>query len=123
MWTDEPKAAILLGGMHYFIDFEIIYDDRGIPDKCKIIQFYKTSQELTVEPNHKKFRPYIKWGGSPDFRQDEYYPVSDDDRPYTFLCMVDNGWGDSGTCNIFILTRLGESGLEIEDVYMEASCC
>lgn len=69
---------------------------------------------VTAELSNRKSQKYL---------QKKYaLPYSDDDRPYDFLCMVDNGWGDSGTCNIFILVRKCELGYEVEDLYMEYSC-
>lgn len=65
----------------------------------------------------------MQWGGYPKFRQDASIPCSDAGIPYDFLCMVDNGWGDSGTCNIFVLVRQGQLAYEVEDLYMEYSCC
>jgi hypothetical protein len=117
-WSDDCEAAILFRGEPYFVKFDIVYNDQGIPKTCKILEFCPTKQELDGSRGH-----YVQWGGWPNFRQDSVKPYSDDGRPYDFLCMVDNGWGDSGTCNIFVLVKQGQMGYEVEDLYMEYSCC
>lgn len=118
IWTDECRAVILFRGEPYSVWFDIVYDDHGIPSHCKLLEFCPTYGSLTEDKGG-----YVQWGGYPKFRQDASIPCSDDGIPYDFLCMVDNGWGDSGTCNIFILVHKGELGWEVEDLYMEYSCC
>lgn len=118
IWTNDCEAIILFRGEPYSVKFDIVYDDHGIPSRCKLLELQPTDQSLSEDRGN-----YVQWGGYPDFKQDTAIPYSDDDRPYDFLCMVDNGWGDSGTCNIFILVRKGELGYEVEDLYMEYSCC
>jgi hypothetical protein len=105
-------------GEPYSVWFDIIYDDHGIPSHCKLLEFSPTTQPLSEDRGS-----YVQWGGWPKFRQDSINPYSNDGRPYDFLCMVDNGWGDSGTCNIFVLVKQGQIGYEIEDLFMEYSCC
>jgi hypothetical protein len=118
IWTNDCEASILFRGEPYFVKFDIVYDDHAIPSRCDLLEFCPTKQPLDEDRGS-----YVQWGGYPHFKQDTAIPYSDDGIPYDFLCMVDNGWGDSGTCNIFILVRKGELGYEVEDLYMEYSCC
>lgn len=117
IFTNDCEASILFRGEPYFVKFEIKYDDDGVPDTCEILEFYPTKQPLDISYG---YRGYVKWGWYPDFRQSAVIPCSDDNRRYDFLCTVDNHWGDSGTCNIFVLVKRSPLGYEIEDVYMEA---
>jgi hypothetical protein len=117
VWTTDCEANIIFRGEVYFVKFDIVYDDYGVPSRCNLLEF-----SPTVGIPNKDYGHYVQWGGWPRFRQESIKPYSDDGRPYDFLCMVDNGWGDSGTCNIFILVRKGELGYEVEDLYMEYSC-
>lgn len=125
IYTDDCEVSMLFMGEPYFIRFEIEYDD-AMPVRCHMLDFCLTKQSLDEIkwPNlpHKRLW-YVKWGGYPIFIQNEVNPISDDGRPYVYLCTVNNEWGDSGNCNIFILVRKGELGYEVEDVYMEYSCC
>ena len=45
-------------------------------------------------------------------------PCSDDGLPYTYICTIENDWGDMGNGNIFALIR----DFKVEDVWVEASC-
>lgn len=118
IWTDDCEATILFRGEPYFVKFEIVYDDHGVPHRCDLLRFCPAQLPLDEDRGN-----YVQWGGYPHFKQCEVMPFADDGRPYDFLCMVDNGWGDSGTCNIFVLVRQGQTGYEVEDLYMEYSCC
>lgn len=119
VWTNNCEAVILFRGEPYLVKFNIVYDDNSVPCYCHLQEFWPTKEPLDVDDSRGG---YVQWGGCPDFRQDDAIPYSDDYRPYDFLCMVDNGWGDSGTCNIFVLVKQGQIRYEVEDLYMEYSC-
>lgn len=77
-----------------------------------------TEEPPTVSSN--KRGEYYKFGGYPRFIQNEYCPCAAEDmKPYTYICTIENGWGDCGNGNIFALIRDGV----VEDVLVEASCC
>jgi len=120
-WTDECEGMFCYRGMVFNLKFEIIYDENGVPIKAEID--YCCNTHMSVEMNGDR-GSYVKWGGYPHFKQGEVVPISDDGRKYEYICTVDNGWGDSGTCNLFILFSKNEvwPGPEIEDVYLEYSC-
>lgn len=115
IYTDDTRAIIPINGVHYDVDFELIYDDRGVPDKCIFHKFNKTDKPLTTDQDSTD---YVQWRGVPHFRQGQVIPTDDDGLEYVFLCLIDNGWGDSGTVNIFVLIK---DEIMI-DHYMEASC-
>jgi hypothetical protein len=118
IWTDDCEAIIPFRDQAYSVKFDIIYDELGCPEKCNLLEFLPAKDQIS-----KSKGDYVQWGGWPKFRQESVKPYSDDGRPYDFLCMVDNGWGDSGTCNIFVLVKQGQIGYEVEDLFMEYSCC
>lgn len=126
IFTNDYQVVISLqdkyGLCPYFIEIEIKHDDSGFPYKCEIVEFCPTKLPLDETRSDISWDWYIKWGGYPNFIHGEAIPVSDDGIPYTYLCTVENGWGDSGNCNIFLLLKDGLFGLKIDDVYMEASC-
>lgn len=122
IFTYDNDAIIQYRGEPYHVSVEIVYDDSGLPITC-MVSFEKSGQELTKSVNALRNLYYIKWGGCPIFLQQEIWPISDDCVPYEFLCTVNDCWGDSGNCNIFILTRKTENlGYVLERVYMEKSC-
>lgn len=119
VWTDDTHAIVPIKGQNFFIAFDIEHDNNGVPFRANITEYVETTFPATKEKNGSKYR-YVKWGGYPDFRQSEVVPFSNDGREYSYLCTVYNNWGDSGNCNLFIL--MGEDGVTIEDIYLEASC-
>jgi hypothetical protein len=127
IYTEDYEAIIPFRGQKYSVEIEIIYEDYGMPTGCAILDFKKLSESADISVSSNSRSPLVKWGGSPRFIQDEYYPIADDGTPYDFLCTVENSWGDSGNCNIFILVEERELGdsffYEIKDVFVEASCC
>lgn len=125
IYTEDYKAVIPYLGDKYSVEIELIYNDYGMPTDCKILEFKRVSEDtpLTKSNFERNSWSLVKWGGSPRFIQDEYYPMTDYDVPYDFLCTVEDGWGDSGNCNVFILTEPYEDGMMVVDVFVEASCC
>ena len=114
-YSDDCDNVIYLN-RPYYIKFEVDYDDYGIPSTARIIEF---------APTDKKRNPigdFVKWGGSPEFRQCEYYPLSDNNAVYDYICTVNNNWGDMGNSNLFILFDKSKDVWEILDVYLESSC-
>lgn len=119
VWTDDTHAIVPIKGQNFFIAFDIEHDMDGVPFKANIVDYVETTFPATQEKDNIRYF-YVKWGGYPDFKQGELVPFSDDGREYTYLCTVYNDWGDMGNCNLFLL--MGEDGVTIEDVYLEASC-
>ena len=114
--TDNTTAIIELGGLTYRVSIEVDYSD-GVPSAVS------AGLEIVSLPLTEKVPGgWVEWLGYPKFRQGPVYPHSDDGRPYTFICSVDDCWGDMGTANIFFLFKKNCLPFEIEDVYMEASC-
>jgi hypothetical protein len=122
IYTNKNEAIIPINGQNYFVQIDIVFDENGVPDVCLVENFRKTDLPETYSSSHTRYY-CVKWGGYPHFIQNEYVPLSDDFRPYTYICTVDNRWGDAGNCNIFFLFKdVNSPNLEIEDVFMEASC-
>lgn len=113
--TNDTKAIVPINGVHYNVNFELIYDDRGVPVKCVFHEFSKTDKPLTVDDRKSD---YIQWRGFPFFRQGQVVPTDDNGIEYSFLCVINDGWGDSGAINIFVL--IVDDALV--DHWMEYSC-
>jgi len=119
-YTDDIENIIILHGRPYYINLELVYDDNGIPMGVKVLDFELNSDRKV---NYTKWHAWsVKWGGFPEFVQGEVVPVSEDGRPYQYICTVNNNWGDNGNCNIFILFSGAKFNQKIEDIYLEASC-
>ncbi len=120
--TNEPEIVMHFHGKKCKIRVECDFDDEyfayGRVEDAKVT-VVETDEPLTSITNNRA--AYV-WGWCPIFRQDTAYPVSDDGRPYTFICTIDNSWGDSGTNNVFALINMSSTGYEVEDVYVESSC-
>ncbi len=131
VFTNEDEAVISYKGEKYSVKIDINHDIDGVPSECKVSFDREYSADLsTTKP--KYLDGYIvKWGGWPFFRQKECVPISDNGDPYDYLCTVESPfWGDSGVCNIFILTKKVECDTikdsyhyEVVDVYMDYGCC
>ena len=115
IYTDDTRAIVQINGTHYDIDFELHYDESCVPQSCTFHKFNKTNQPLTQDSNSAN---YVRWRGAPDFRQGQVIPTDDDGVEYSFLCTINNNWGDSGTVNIFVLIK---DNLLIYH-WVEASC-
>ncbi len=117
-YTDDTCAVFEIQGIPYYIKFHIEYDYDGVPSKAIIEEWNITDKKLEETKNAS----YVKWGGYPIFVQSEIIPMSDDGKEYFYLCTIDNDWGDSGNCNVFVLLEESEFGLIPKDVFLEASC-
>lgn len=113
--TNEPQVVMFLNGRKYKVKIEIKYDDDAIPVDAEV-DMKPCNEPLTPSSSKKE---YYKFGGFPRFIQNVFEPVTDDGVPYTYLCTIENNWGDCGNCNIFVLIKDDV----VEDVFIEASCC
>jgi hypothetical protein len=124
IYTNEPNVVMYLNGVKCKVSVEIIYDDYetpGMPINAKV-NIEPTEEPLTVGIKRMAYQcrqpAYYKFGGFPVFLQMVSEPCSDDGLPYTYICTIENDWGDMGNGNIFALIR----DFKVEDVYVEASC-
>lgn len=118
---------MMIDGIKCKITIEVEYDESSsMPIDAKL-DIKKTEDPLTESDDHP--RCYFKWGGYPEFIQNEVCPMSDDGRHYKYICTINNYWGDAGNGNIFALLEKDWDdedgdfvGFIVEDVYVEASC-
>ena len=119
--TNESEAVLTLFGKRYAIAFDLEYSDEGYPTAVRFTKFEPTDQPETVTDERSN---RCHWRSHPRFLQWDVAPWSADGRPYLCLCAIEDGWGDSGTVNIFVLfADPADPSAGIEDVYVEASCC
>ena len=131
----EPTVVMFINGFRCRVSVNVKYDDHtAMPISAKV-EIKPTHEQLTKSSAREE---YYKFGGWPEFVQFPVEPASEDGMPYTFICTINNSWGDSGNANIFALIsnnihsvvdpisgdNLGFINmLEVDDVYVEASCC
>lgn len=130
-YTNCTTAVIFVNGKKCRVTISDIeledYSSMPIDAKVKI-EPVGDLEQIDVNPDPTRPRPifggrrkpYLKFGGWPDFIQNECEPVAEDGTPYTYICTINNDWGDSGNGNVFALIR---DNFFVEDVYIEASCC
>jgi hypothetical protein len=132
IYTNEPNVVMFLNGVKCKVSVNIIYDDYhspGMPIDAKI-SIERTDEPLTVgiQPANNgwsnRHTADYKFGGYPFFLQNVVEPCSNDGLPYTYICTIQNNWGDLGNGNVFALIRnFDVDKIAIEDVFVEASCC
>ena len=117
IWTNENTVVMFLEGVKYRVTVDVEYDEySAMPIEAKV-KLEPSDEPVTASSNNT--RDYYKFGGAQDFVQFPHYPVAKiDQKPYAYVCTVENSWGDCGNGNIFALIRNGA----VEDVYVEASC-
>ena len=125
-YTNRYTAIIFINGKKCRVTISDIeledYSSMPIDAKVKI-EPVGDSEQIDVNQDsdyNGRRKPYFKFGGWPDFIQNECEPVAEDGTPYTYICTINNDWGDCGNGNVFALIR---DNFFVEDVYIEASCC
>jgi hypothetical protein len=118
--TDSPTAVIYLNGIKYRVTIsDIEFEDISVMPIKAAVQIAKTDEDLTQ--SNRDWNSYYKFGGFPVFLQNSVEPCCSCSRkPYTYICTLQTDWGDMGNANIFAL--ISDSGDEVEDVFVEASC-
>lgn len=117
IWTDESDVVMYVNGVKCKIEIEPQHNSQtGIIDRVNI-KINKTEEDLTKEGRSGY---YYKWGGWPIFRQQSVIPASDDNKPYTYICTINNDWGDMGNVNVFVLI---DENFCVKDIFIETSCC
>lgn len=106
--TDVSEAVIDYKGRRYAVRVEVRIND-DTPEGCDVQFVMNDSASLTEDQIGTIKGSHAKWGGSPRFLQNEFWPVSNAGIQYDYLCTIDNEWGDFGNCNIFILTECDTS--------------
>lgn len=120
VFTNHPSAIMFINGVKCRVDVEIKFADGGMPVDANIqIEAVNASEPMKSNAVARR-NTFYKFGGWPDFIQNPCEPVAEDGTPYTYICTVNNNWGDCGNGNVFALIR---DGFKVEDVYVEASCC
>ena len=118
IYTDSPNVVMYLNGLKYKVSIDVEYcESSAMPTDAKV-EIERTDEELTKSSGNCS--DYYKFGGFPIFIQNSVEPMADNGKPYTYICTINNDWGDMGNANIFAL--ISDSGEEIEDVFVEASC-
>lgn len=118
IYTDSPSVVMYLNGFKYKVSIDVEYDEHSAMPTDAKIDIVRTDEELTKSSS--KTNNYYKFGGYPIFIQTPVEPMTDSGKPYTYICTINNNWGDMGNANIFAL--ISDSDDNIEDVYVEASC-
>lgn len=119
IYTDSSTVVMYLNGLKYKVSIDVKYDEHSAMPIDAKVDLVCTEEELTKSSG--KTSNYYKFGGYPNFIQTPVEPMSDYGKPYTYICTINNDWGDCGNANIFAL--ISDSGDNVEDVYVEASCC
>jgi hypothetical protein len=123
IYTNDNTVVMYLNGKKYRVTVKESWGEDGIPNNADV-DIVLTDDPLTVGKCEKcrlyRGRDYdYKFGGFPYFIQNTVSPCSNEGVPYTYVCTIESGWGDSGNSNIFILIKDDK----VLDVYHEASCC
>lgn len=113
---------MFLQGNKYKVTVEESWSDDGVPESATVT-VEPTTEPITVSKPFPHWgyrsRYAYKFGGYPVFIQNPVSPCDDEGFPYTYICTIESGWGDSGNSNIFALIKDDK----VLDVYLEASCC
>lgn len=117
--TDDSEVVMWLNNKKCKVSVEIEYDEHSSMPLDAKLDIVFTDEPLTKS----KAAGYYRFGPFPDFTQSACWPVSAEFKPYTFICTVDNSWGDMGNGNVFALLEETETGYAVLDVFVEASCC
>lgn len=117
IFTNSPKVVMYLNGVKYKVEVDVEYDDYCAMPIDAIVKIERTDEALSLSGKHNE---YYKFGGYPIFIQSSYEPIGENGKPYTYICTIQNDWGDMGNANIFAL--ISDCGEKIEDVFVEASC-
>lgn len=122
IYSDSPSVVMYVNGVKCQVTVDIEHDeDSGMPIHAKVEILFEGFRPLT--PSGKS-NCYYKFGGWPEFTQLPIEPMAEDGTPYTYICSVNNNWGDMGNANVFALVRYDAVNcwVFVEDVYVEASC-
>jgi hypothetical protein len=115
--SNSPTVVMFLNGTKYKVEVDVTYDDYCAMPVDAVVKIERTDEALNLSGKHND---YYKFGGYPIFIQTPREPIGENGKPYTYICTIQNNWGDMGNANIFAL--ISDCGDKIEDVYVEASC-
>lgn len=117
--TNDQSVVMYVLGHKCRVTVDVDYDEYcNMPTNAKV-SLELTDEDLTVSESRKQ---YYKFGGYPVFVQSPICPVSAEGIPYTYICTINNNWGDMGNGNVFALIKYRRSILVVDDVFVEASC-
>ena len=135
IYTDKSTVTIPLKNLYITDQQDNTNVEITIDWSCEEYSGMPNDATLTIKrttnpptPTQKPNSLY-KWGGYPEFVQTPIQPISDDGRLYHYICTIKNDWGDMGNANIFALiakpneaAQWKDDQLQIEDIFVEASC-
>ena len=118
IYANYPSVVMYLNGLKYKVSIDVKYEEYSAMPVDAKVEIERTEAELTKSSGNRN--DYYKFGGFPIFIQNPVEPMAENGKPYTYICTVQNDWGDMGNANVFVL--IDDSGETIEDVYVESSC-